>query len=63
LQRYLCPKCQGVFCGWAVSDKCPNCGGKLREVYSNNKTGNKKLLKDPIAKILKLRKNLRSGNL
>jgi len=41
MQRYLCAKCQGVFCGWAViyrlKYKCPVCGGELREVSDNKK--------------------------
>jgi len=38
---YLCQNCHRVFCGWAVKykhkNKCPNCGGELQEVYSDNK--------------------------
>ena len=41
MSRYLCPKCQKVFCGWSVKYKlkykCPNCGGELREVSNNKK--------------------------
>lgn len=41
MPRYLCPKCQGVFCGWAVryklKNRCPNCGSRLKEIHSNNK--------------------------
>ena len=57
MPEYLCPDCKGVFCGWVMKyrykNKCPDCGSELEEVYSNNKTGNKKLLKEPIAKILR----------
>ncbi|GAI79357.1 unnamed protein product [marine sediment metagenome] len=41
MPEYLCPKCRGVFCGWSVKhkykEKCPNCGGELREVSNNKK--------------------------
>jgi hypothetical protein len=41
MQRYKCSNCRKVFCGWAVKYelkyKCPVCGGKLREIPSNNK--------------------------
>jgi len=41
MPRYLCPKCQKFFCGWSVKyklkNKCPNCGGELREVSNNKK--------------------------
>jgi len=67
MPRYLCPKCKGIFCGWVMryryKNKCPVCGSELEEIYSNNKADNKKFRRDPIAKILKIRKNLRSGNL
>jgi len=62
--KYECPNCHRVFCGWAVKYKlkykCPVCGGELEEVYSNNKADNKKFRRDPIAKVSKPRKNLRS---
>jgi len=45
MPKYLCPKCKGVFCGWSVKykykEKCPNCGGELREVYPDNKDSRK----------------------
>lgn len=67
MPEYLCPKFKGVFCGWVMrykyKQKCPVCGSELEEVYSNNETGNKKFRRDPIVKVLKTRKNLRSGNL
>ncbi|MBA7483361.1 hypothetical protein ES705_36432 [subsurface metagenome] len=67
MPEYKCLNCKGIFCGWVMKyrykNKCPDCGNELEEVYSNNKTGDKRLRKDPIAKILKTRKNLRSGNL
>ncbi|MBA7512982.1 hypothetical protein ES705_04991 [subsurface metagenome] len=67
MPKYLCSKCQGVFFGWAMKykykNKCPDCGSELEEVYSNNKTGNKRLRRDSLAKILKIRKNLIKGNL
>ena len=67
MPEYLCPKCKGVFCGWAIKHKyegrCPKCGSELQEVYSNKETGNKKFRRDPTVKLLKTRKNLRSGNL
>ncbi len=67
MPEYLCPKCRGVFCGWVMKykykNKCPVCGSELEEVYSNNKTDNKKFRRDMIAKVLKTRKNLRRGNL
>jgi len=37
MPKYECLNCQGVFYGWGSSDQCPNCGGELREVYSDNK--------------------------
>ncbi len=67
MSRYKCLNCRKVFCGWAVryklKYKCPVCGGKLEEIYSNNKADNKKFRRDLIAKVLKTRKGLRSGNL
>jgi len=49
--KYKCSNCHRVFCGWAVKykhkNKCPNCGGELREVYSDNK---KKLAKGDLSK-------------
>ena len=67
MPKYLCPKCKGVFCGWVMRYKykgiCPVCGGELREVYPDNKTDNKKFRRDPIAKILKTRKDLKNDNL
>lgn len=35
--KYRCKSCNRVFYGWDSSDQCPNCGGKLREVNSDNK--------------------------
>ena len=65
MPEYLCPKCKGFYCGWVMryryKSKCPNCGSELEEVYSNNKTGNKKVRRYPVVKVSK--KNLRSGNL
>jgi hypothetical protein len=67
MSKYLCPKCKGIFCGWVMKyrykNKCPDCGSELQEVYSNNQTKNKKFRRDLITKVLKTRKNLRSGNL
>lgn len=67
MPEYLCPECKGVFCGWSVKYKlkylCPVCGGELREIPSNNKADNKKFRRDLTIKVLKTRKNLRSGNL
>ncbi|MBA7560503.1 hypothetical protein ES695_03535 [Candidatus Atribacteria bacterium 1244-E10-H5-B2] len=45
MQKYKCSDCQGVFCGWAIivykyKNKCPVCGGELREI-SNNKESRK----------------------
>ncbi|MQY75791.1 MAG: hypothetical protein GH148_09780 [Clostridia bacterium] len=41
MQRYKCSKCQKVFCGWAVKykhkNKCPDCGGELRQISNNKK--------------------------
>ena len=41
MQRYKCPKCQGIFCGWSViyklKCKCPVCGGKLKKIDPGNK--------------------------
>ncbi|MBA7548911.1 hypothetical protein ES705_41379 [subsurface metagenome] len=41
MPKYLCPKCQGVFFGWAMKykykNKCPDCGGELRKIPFNNK--------------------------
>ena len=48
---------------YGYKNKCPVCGSELEEVHSNNKADNKKFRRDPIAKVLKTRKNLRSGNL
>jgi rRNA maturation endonuclease Nob1 len=63
MPRYECPECNKVFCGWVMKykykNKCPVCGGELREVYDDNK----KFRRDMIAKVLKTRKNLRRGNL
>ena len=67
MPKYECPKCQKIFCGWVMryryKQKCPDCGGELQEVYSNNQTKNKKFRRDLTIKVLKTRKNLRSGNL
>ncbi|MBA7637485.1 hypothetical protein ES703_45130 [subsurface metagenome] len=45
MPEYLCPKCKGVFCGWAVryklKYKCPKCGSELQEVYPDNKESRK----------------------
>ena len=42
MPRYLCQNCHRVFCGWAVKykykNKCPNCGGELREVSDNKES-------------------------
>ncbi len=63
MPKYLCPKCQKVFCGWVMKykykNKCPVCGSELQEVYDDNR----ELRRDPIIKLSKTRKNLRSGNL
>ncbi|RXG62572.1 hypothetical protein ES695_21460 [Candidatus Atribacteria bacterium 1244-E10-H5-B2] len=63
MRRYKCSKCHRVLCGWAVryklKYKCPDCGGELEEVYDDNW----EFRRDPFAKVLKTRKNLRSGNL
>jgi len=63
MPKYLCPKCKGVFCGWVMrykyKQKCPVCGSELEEVYDDNR----EFRRDPIAKVLETRKNLRSGNL
>ncbi|MBA7541780.1 hypothetical protein ES705_34096 [subsurface metagenome] len=67
MPKYLCPGCKGIFCGWSVKykykNKCPVCGGELEEAYSNNKADKKKFRRDLTIKVLKTRKNLRSGNL
>jgi len=67
MPRYLCPNCKGVFCGWSVKYKhegrCPECGSELQEVNSNNQTDKQKFRRGLIDKVLKTRKNLRSGNL
>ena len=67
MPEYLCPKCKGGFYGWVMryryKNKCPDCGSELEEVYSNNKTGNKKFRRSLIDKVLETRKNLRRGNL
>ncbi len=67
MPKYLCPNCKGIFCGWSVKYKyegrCPKCGSELEEIYSNNKADNKKFRRDLTIKVLKTRKNLRSGNL
>ncbi|GAI67719.1 unnamed protein product [marine sediment metagenome] len=59
MQRYKCSNCQGVFCGWSViyklKYKCPVCGGELKEIPSNNETGNKKFQKNLTDKIFKIR--------
>jgi len=40
MPKYECPNCQGVFCGWAIKykykNRCPGCGGELREVFSDD---------------------------
>ncbi|RXG65637.1 hypothetical protein ES695_06885 [Candidatus Atribacteria bacterium 1244-E10-H5-B2] len=42
MQRYKCPKCQGVFCGWSIKYKynyrCPVCGGELRQIPDNKES-------------------------
>jgi len=67
MSEYLCPECNKVFCGWVMryryKNKCPDCGSELQEVYSNNQTKNKKFRRGLIIRVLKTRKNLRSGNL
>lgn len=41
MPEYLCSKCKGVFCGWAIrykyKNKCPVCDSELREIPFNNK--------------------------
>jgi len=41
MPEYECLDYHRVSCGWAVKSKykgkCPNCGGKLQEVNSDNK--------------------------
>jgi hypothetical protein len=58
MPRYECPECNKVFCGWAVEykykNKCPLCGGELKEVFSNN-SNNQDFRKSLIAKIFKIR--------
>ncbi len=67
MPEYRCLNCKGIFCGWSVKYKyegrCPECGSELQETHSNNKADKKKFRRDLIAKVLKTRKNLRSGNL
>jgi transcription initiation factor IIE alpha subunit len=46
--------------GYKHKNKCPDCGSELQEV--NKKTDNKKFRRSLIDKVLKTRKNLRSGN-
>jgi rRNA maturation endonuclease Nob1 len=64
MQKYKCSDCQGVFCGWAIiiykyKNKCPVCGGELREI-SNNKESrkveryHKEDSEDSLSKILRL---------
>lgn len=45
--RYECQNCYRVFYGWGIKSKCSNCGGKLQEVYSDNK---KNLAKEKFSK-------------
>ncbi|GAH99094.1 unnamed protein product [marine sediment metagenome] len=65
--EYECPECNKVFCGWVMryryKNKCPVCGGELREIPSNKQTDNKKFRRGLIDKVLETRKNLKSGNL
>ena len=41
MPRYECPNCQKVFCGWCVKykykNKCPDCGGELRQISNSEK--------------------------
>ncbi|MBA7573696.1 hypothetical protein ES695_14590 [Candidatus Atribacteria bacterium 1244-E10-H5-B2] len=59
MPKYLCPKCKGVFYGWAMKykykGKCPDCGSELQEVYDDNRESRR----DPIVKLSKTRKNLK----
>ena len=45
MPKYECPKCNQFFCGWVMKykykNKCPVCGGELREVYPDNKESRK----------------------
>ena len=41
MPKYECLKCHRFFYGWAVMDKCSNCGGKLRKVETDDQ-GKKK---------------------
>ncbi|GAI73357.1 unnamed protein product [marine sediment metagenome] len=42
MQRYLCPKCNEIFCGWSIKYKykgrCPVCGGELRKISDNKES-------------------------
>jgi len=63
MPRYECPKCNKVFCGWVMKykykEKCPVCGGELREI-SNNKESRKEAgyhkedSEDSLSKLLRL---------
>ena len=32
MAKYKCQKCGKIWHGWAQSDSCPDCGGKLESV-------------------------------
>ena len=32
MENYKCQKCGKIWHGWAQSDICPDCGGKLEKV-------------------------------
>ncbi|GAI69329.1 unnamed protein product [marine sediment metagenome] len=63
MQRYLCPKCNEIFCGWSVKYKlkykCPVCGGELRQINDNKESRkvegyHKEDPEIPLSKLLKL---------
>jgi rRNA maturation endonuclease Nob1 len=35
-----CRKCEKIWYGWAQTDICPDCGGQLEEIETNNKKQN-----------------------
>ena len=64
MPKYLCPKCNKIFCGWVMRYKykgiCPVCGSELEEVYPDNKESrkvegsHKKAPEDSLSKLLRI---------
>ncbi|GAI59261.1 unnamed protein product [marine sediment metagenome] len=55
-KRYKCLKCNRFFNGWGRSDRCPECGGKLRRISDNKESQevegyHKEAPKDPLYRL------------